>query len=106
MAESILIRDPRDAAARAFVAYLALRLGDRATAARELVQAPNTGGENRNVIRRAAICYEAWGDRERASAVLESARPDVVQELSRQPDLTERRRDPRFVAMLRTTSPR
>ena len=106
LAESILLRDPRDAAARAFVAYFAMRLGDRATAERELVQALNTGGENRTVLRRAAICYEAWGDRERALAMLESAPPDVLQELSRQPDLTELRHDPRFIAILRKTPPR
>jgi hypothetical protein len=32
--------------------------------------------------------------------VLESATPDVLRELSRQPDLTTLRDDPRFVALL------
>src|SRR5262245_1588050 len=105
LAESILLRDPRDAATRAFVAYFALRQGDRATAERELTQALNFGGDNGNVIRRAAIVYEALGARDRALAVLQSAPPDVIRELSRQPDLTALRTDPRFVALLSKTAP-
>jgi hypothetical protein len=34
----------------------------------------NFGGENRTVLRRAVICFEALGQRHRALAVLESAR--------------------------------
>jgi tetratricopeptide (TPR) repeat protein len=67
LAEAILLKDPRDAATRAFVAYFALRQGDRATAERELTQALNFGGDNRTVIRRAAIVYEALGARDRAA---------------------------------------
>ena len=100
IAETILLKNPRDAATRAFVAYFALRLGDRATAERELTQALNSGGDNRTVIRRAAICYETMGDRERTLAVLQSAPPDLLRELSRQPDLASLRTDPRFVALL------
>jgi tetratricopeptide (TPR) repeat protein len=100
LAEAILRSNPRDAAARAFVAYCALRLGDRSTAERELIQALNLGGEIRTVVRRAAISYEALGERDRALAVLESAPPDVLRELSRQPDLARLREDPRFVRLL------
>jgi tetratricopeptide (TPR) repeat protein len=100
LAEPALLSNPRDAATRAFVAYFALRLGDRATAERELAQALSLGPQDRTVIRRAAICYEALDQRDRALAVLESAPADVLRELSRQPDLTKLREDPRFVAML------
>src|SRR5262249_58644691 len=93
LAEPILLSNPRDPANRTFVAYFALRLGDRATAERELTQALNTGGENRTVVRRAAICYEALGDRTRALAILETAPPDVLRELARQPDLAALRSD-------------
>jgi hypothetical protein len=55
-------------------------------------------------VRRAALCYEALGDRDRALAVLESAPPDVLRELSRQPDLNELREDPRFIALLSRSS--
>jgi len=100
LAEPALLANPRDAALRAFVAYYALRLGDRATAERELTQALNSGGDNRTVVRRAVICYEALGDRNRALGVLQSAQPDVLRELSRQPDLGSLRTDPRFIALL------
>lgn len=105
IAEAILRSNPRDAAARAFVAYFALRLGDRPMAERELAQALSLGGETRTVVRRAAISYEALGERERALAVLESAPPDVLRELSRQPDLTGLRADPRFLRLLPRDNP-
>jgi len=100
IAEPILLSNPRDAATRAFVAYFTLRLGDRANADRELTQALSLGPQDRTVIRRAVIYYEAVGQRDRALSVLESAPPDVLRELSRQPDLTKLREDPQFVAML------
>ena len=100
LAEPILLANPRDASIRSFVAYFALRLGDRAVAERELTQALNSGGDNRNVIRRAVICFEVMGNRERALSVLQSAPPDVLRELSRQPDLVPLRSDPRFVALV------
>jgi tetratricopeptide (TPR) repeat protein len=100
LADEQLLKNPRDAAIRSFVAYFALRLGDRAAAERELTQALSLEPQNRTVIRRAAICYETWGQRDRTLAVLQSASPDVLKELSRQPDLTALRGDPRFKALL------
>ena len=100
LADAILLQNPKDGAIRAFVAYFALRLGDRARAEQELTQALNSSGDNRTVVRRAAICYEALGQRDRALAVLESAPPDVLRELSRQPDVVALRSDPRFLALL------
>ena len=100
LADAILLQNPKDGAIRAFVAYFALRLGDRARAEQELIQALNSSGDNRTVVRRAAICYEALGQRDRALAVLESAPPDVLRELSRQPDVVALRSDPRFLALL------
>jgi hypothetical protein len=82
------------------VAYYALRLGERAIAERELAQALNLGPEDRTVIRRAAICFEVMGLRDRTLAVLEAAPIDVVRELSRQPDVIALRGDPRFAVML------
>jgi tetratricopeptide (TPR) repeat protein len=106
LADPLLLSNPRDAAIRAFVAYFALRLGDRATAEREIVQALNVGGENRTVLRRAAICYEALGQRDRALAVLQSAPADLLRELNRQPDLVALRSDSRFIALLPPAAPK
>jgi tetratricopeptide (TPR) repeat protein len=100
LAEPILLADPRDSATRAFIAYFALRLGDHATAERELGQALTLGKDSGTVLRRAALCFEAIGDRERSLTVLQSAPPVVLKELSRHPDLLELRGDPRFVALL------
>ena len=52
------------------------------------------------MVRRAAICFDAMGDRDRALGVLQSAPPDVLKELSRHPDLIGLRRDPRFAALM------
>jgi serine/threonine protein kinase/Flp pilus assembly protein TadD len=105
LADELTLRNPRDAAARAFVAYLSARLGDRATAERELTQALNFGGSIRAVIRRAAITYEALDDLERALAMLDSAPADVIRELSRHPDTRRLRADPRFTQLLSRARP-
>lgn len=100
LAEKRLLDNPGDAPMRAFVAYFMLRLGERATAERELLQAVRFAPKDRTVIRRAVISYEALGKRDRALEVLQAATPDVLKELNRQPDLVELRRDPRFAALL------
>ena len=100
LAEQRLLADPGDAAMRAFVAYFALRLGERAVAERELVQALHFGGKDRTVIRRAVLCFEAMRQRDRTLGVLQTATPEVLRELNRQPDLTSLQKDPRFIAML------
>ena len=57
------------------------------------------GGRNVAVMERAALCYEAMGDRNSTLAVLGSATPDALRDLARHPDLEGLRADPRFVAM-------
>jgi tetratricopeptide (TPR) repeat protein len=99
LAEGLLLRDPGDAIATVFAAYFALRLGDWATARRELVQALKLGGRNVAVLERAALCYEAMGDRNNAIAVLGSATPEALRDFARHPDLEGLRGDQRFVAM-------
>jgi tetratricopeptide (TPR) repeat protein len=99
LAEKALADNPRDAALRAFIAYFNLRLGDRKAAQRELTLALDLGPGNKNVIRRAVICYEAMGLRDKSLALLQTATSDLLRELGRQPDLVELRRDPRFAAL-------
>jgi tetratricopeptide (TPR) repeat protein len=100
VADGILLPNPLDAATRAVVAYFALRLGERATAERELAQALSLASQDGMVIRRAAHCFEVLGLRDRTLEVLEAAPVAVVHELSRHPDLTALNADPRFLAML------
>ena len=103
LAEERMLADPGDAPIRAFVAYFALRLGDDKTAEREIVQALHFGEKDRTVIRRAVLCFEAMQQRDRALGVLQTAPPDVLRELNRQPDLVSLQKDPRFLAMLPST---
>jgi serine/threonine protein kinase/cytochrome c-type biogenesis protein CcmH/NrfG len=101
LADSLLLDDPSNPELRAFLAYFALRLSDRRTAERELALALNLGQGNKTVLRRAVLCYEAMGLREKSLAVLQSATPDLLRELGRQPDLVQLRQDPRFAALNR-----
>jgi serine/threonine protein kinase/tetratricopeptide (TPR) repeat protein len=105
LADAVLLLNPRDDTSRAFVAYFNLRLGDVGAARRELTQALNASRDNRAVIRRAAIIYDALGERDRALAVLEGAPADVVRELNRHPDTRELRADARFAQLLARITP-
>ena len=106
LAERNLLNNPSDGAARSLVAYFAARLGDRTMAQRELIQALHFGGKQKTVVRRAVITYETLGERDLALEVLQSATPDLLQELNRQPDLANLRQDTRFLVLLPKTQPR
>ena len=53
------------------------------------------GGETK-AIRNAVLTYEALGERDRAIQVLDGAKPELLRELARQPDLSDFRNDSRF----------
>jgi tetratricopeptide (TPR) repeat protein len=88
--------DPRDAAARAYVGYLAARLDDRERAQQEIDQVLQMDPKNKTVIRHAVLTYEVLGQRSRALEVAGTATKDLVRELDRHPDLAGFRDDPRF----------
>ena len=91
-----LEQDPRTGSARGYVAYISARLGDRKRAKNEIAQALQMSRGETKVIRNAVLTYEALGERERAIQVLHGAKPELLQELARQPDLSDFRNDSRF----------
>jgi tetratricopeptide (TPR) repeat protein len=88
--------NPRDGAARAYLASFAARLGDRARAEAEIAQALQLSPGDKTVIRRAVLTFEALDQRDKAMAVAATAPLDVLRELDRHPDLADFCRDTRF----------
>ena len=56
------------------------------------------------VIRNAVLTYEVLGERDRAIQVLNGAKPELLQELARQPDLSDFRNDSRFKQLVAENS--
>ena len=100
VAREDITRNPRRADSRALLALMLAFLGDRPNAQYEIEQALAMEPESRSVIRNAAITYEAFGQREKALAVLRRAPRQLLEEISRQPDIHDLQRDPRFQALL------
>ena len=96
IALSQLEQDPRKGYDRGYVAYISARLGDRKRAESEIAQALRMSRDETKVIRNAVLTYEALGERDRAIQVLKGAKPELLQELARQPDLSDFRNDSRF----------
>jgi tetratricopeptide (TPR) repeat protein len=99
-----LRENPRLGYPRAFVAYIAARLGDRKRAEDEIGQALQLSPDDNKVIRNAVLTYEALKERERAIQVLGGATPEVLRELDRQPDLAGFRQDSRFQQLVAKNS--
>ena len=95
IALAALTADPRNARARAYVGYVAARLGDRPRAEEETEQAL-TLSRDKTVIRHAVLTYEVLGERGRALQIAGTASKNILRELDRHPDLADFREDPRF----------
>jgi len=93
-------RSPQDAYVRAFVAYLFARLGQNGRAEYEISQSLQTPPADAQVLRVAALTYEALGKRQRTLSVLKDAPRSLIADLSRQPDVAGLRTDSRFTALL------
>jgi tetratricopeptide (TPR) repeat protein/tRNA A-37 threonylcarbamoyl transferase component Bud32 len=98
--------DPRGGFQRAFIGYLAARLGQRSRAIDETEEALQLFPHDTKVLRRAILTYEALGERTRALEVAAGAPGSVLQELDRHPDLAAFHQDPRFRDLLDTTKKR
>ena len=105
LADRAMLNDPLNGYTRAFVAYFAARLRQRDIARREIDQARRFSPYDGKVIRRAVLTYEALGQRRDALAVLHDAPHAVLQELSRQPDLTDLQRDSAFQRLVQPPTP-
>jgi Flp pilus assembly protein TadD len=100
LARSELLLDPRNAAARAQLAYSTVRLGGQANAADEVLQAARLAPSDYRVLFWAIMTLEALGQRPQALSLLANASPEQLKDLRRQPDLAEFFRDPKSVAFL------
>ncbi len=100
MSEEEVARNPRDAMARARMGLLAAFLGDPRRAGLETSQALAIQPDNPAVMREAATTYEVLGQRSKTLEVLRKAPPELLQELSRFPDVKDLQRDPRFAELL------
>ena len=100
LAENELSRDPRRADTRALLAICSARLGDGRRAEYELTQALALEPESAVVMRDAVLAYEILGRRDRSLDILRGAPPTVIEELNRQPDVKDLRKDVRFQGMI------
>lgn len=91
-----LRENPRTANARASVAYFAALLGFKDRAEDEIKQALRLADHDNRVIFLAVKTYDSLGMRDSAVSALGEATPQFLSELSREPDLADFSRDPRF----------
>lgn len=103
LASAALQQNPREGYHRAFVAYLAGRLGDRRRAEDEIEQALQLSQDDNKVLRRAVLTYEMLGKRRRALEIAGKLTQGALVELQRHPDLTDFSKDPRFQSLLSKT---
>ena len=101
-AQDELTRNPRDADSRILLALVSAFLGDSRQAQAEASQALAMEPENAIVLREAAIMYEVLHQREDTLRLLRNAPRRLLEELSRQPDVKDLQRDPRFQELLQT----
>ena len=92
-------QNPRDAQVRAMLGYVLTRLGAPDRARFEIGQAVRMVPADSQVVRFAAMGFEALGDRNQALAVVEGCSPEILGDLSRQPDLALFSQDPRFIRL-------
>ena len=96
LARAELRQNPRNADARANVAYFAARLGQKERAEDEMKQALALAHEDSSVMELAVITYDVLKLRDLALDTLSNATPQLLHELERQPDLAEFTQDSRF----------
>jgi tetratricopeptide (TPR) repeat protein len=94
------MKDPRNGSARAYLAYLAARLGDRVLAESEIAQALRLSPDHADTRWMAVLTYEALGRREDSLGLLANSPRGVIAQLNRYPDLAALQHDTRFIELL------
>jgi tetratricopeptide (TPR) repeat protein len=106
VAQDELTVNPRQADSRILLALVSAFLGDSKRARAEASQALAMEPENAIVLREAAITYEVLNQRDNTLRLLRNAPRHLLEELSRQPDVRDLQKDPRFQELLKSQSNR
>jgi Flp pilus assembly protein TadD len=104
LAESEVRLNPRDASARALLAYLCARLDDSKRADFEITQAVEMEAGDSRVLRWAALTYETLGERAKTLEIARRASMPVLNELNHQPDVAGLQKDLGFQEILKDKS--
>ena len=102
LAASEIVENPIEPSARANLAYVSARLGERSEAEFEIRQAVAIGPSNTTVLRLAVFTFEALGEHEQTLKLLAGAPRQLLEKLSRQPELRSLQQDPNFQKILTT----
>ena len=92
--------DPKAADLRAMFAYFSMRLGDRTRAEQEIKEALNSAPSDSDVLSFAVHIYEALGERGLALEAARGMTAAQLKNLTRENDLADFSRDPRFTQQM------
>ncbi len=96
LARTILLRNPRDAAARAQLAYVQVETGNREAGLDNALQAARLDPNHYSVLFFVTMTMELLGKRELAAPLLRGATKQQLNDLRRQPDLRAFVNDPKY----------
>jgi tetratricopeptide (TPR) repeat protein len=99
-AQDELTQNPKHADSRILLALVSAFLGDPRRAQAEAAQALAMEPENAIVLREAVLTYEVLHQRDDTLRLLQTAPKHLLEELSRQPDVKDLQKDPRFQELL------
>jgi eukaryotic-like serine/threonine-protein kinase len=99
-AELEMAKNPRNGYVRSILAFLCARLGDRPRAESEIAQALQLSPSLADTRWMAALTYETLGNREATLSVLSPSPAQLIEDLSRWPDVADLHTDSRFKQLL------
>lgn len=99
MARAMLLKNPRDADARARLSYVEVQTGSLTEGLNNALQAARLDGSSYAVLFWVTMTLEALGKRELIPPLLQGATPAQLKDLRRQPDLQKLARDPAYAKL-------